>query len=65
MLDSYDNFFGDEVHGVAVSDASITLQGWVKKGDVIKLETNLPSSTDWANKYFVQLGLLLYNDNYD
>ena len=65
LLDSYDNFFGDEVHGVAVSDASITLQGWVKKGDVIKLETNLPSSTDWANKYFVQLGLLLYNDNYD
>lgn len=65
LLDSYDNFFGDDAHGTAVTDASITLQAWVKKGDVIKLETNLPSSTDWANKYFVQLGLLLYNSNYD
>lgn len=65
LLDSYDNFFGDDAHGTAVTDASITLQAWVKKGDVIKLETNLPASTDWANKYFVQLGLLLYNSNYD
>lgn len=65
LLDSYDNFFGDDAHGTAVTDASITLQAWVKKGDVIKLETNLPASTDWADKYFVQLGLLLYNSNYD
>jgi hypothetical protein len=65
MLDSYDNFFGDETHGLTVSEASITLQAWVKKGDVIELSTNLPASTDWADKYFVQTGLLLYNDNYD
>lgn len=65
MLDSYDNFFGDETHGLIVSEASVTLQAWVKKGDVIELSTNLPASTDWADKYFVQTGLLLYNDNYD
>ena len=65
MLDSYDNFFGDETHGLTVSEASITLQAWVRKGDVIELSTNLPASTDWADKYFVQTGLLLYNDNYD
>lgn len=65
MLDSYDNFFGDTEHGLTVSEASITLQAWVKKGDVIELSTNLPASTDWVDKYFVQTGLLLYNDNYD
>lgn len=65
MLDSYDNFFGDTEHGLTVSEASITLQAWVRKGDVIELSTNLPASTDWADKYFVQTGLLLYNDNYD
>lgn len=65
MLDSYDNFFGDTEHGLTVSEASITLQAWVKKGDVIELSTNLPASTDWANKYFVQLGLLAYNNVYD
>lgn len=65
MLDSYDNFFGDTEHGLTVSEASVTLQGWVRKGDVIELSTNLPASTDWTDKYFVQTGLLLYNDNYD
>lgn len=65
MLDSYDNFFGDTEHGLTVSEASITLQGWVRKGDVIELSTNLPANTDWADKYFVQTGLLLYNDNFD
>lgn len=65
MLDSYDNFFGDTEHGLTVSDASITLQGWVRKGDVIELSTNLPANTDWSDKYFVQTGLLLYNSNYD
>lgn len=65
MLDSYDNFFGDETHGLVVSEASITLQAWVRKGDVIELSTNLPANTDWADKYFVQTGLLLYNDNFD
>lgn len=65
MLDSYDNFFSDETHGLTVSEASITLQAWVKKGDVIELSTNLPADTDWADKYFVQTGLLAYNDNYD
>lgn len=65
MLDSYDNFFGDEEHGLTVSETNITLQAWVRKGDVIKLNTNLPANTDWANKFFVQTGLLLYNDNFD
>lgn len=65
MLDSYDNFFGDETHGLTVSEASITLQAWVRKGDVIELSTNLPADTDWADKYFVQTGLLLYNDTFD
>ena len=65
MLDSYDNFFGDTEHGLTVSEASITLQAWVRKGDVIELSTNLPSDTEWADKYFVQTGLLLYNDTFD
>ena len=65
MLDSYDNFYGDETHALEVSEASITLQAWVRKGDVIELSTNLPANTDWADKYFVQTGLLLYNNNYD
>lgn len=65
MLDSYDNFFGDTEHGLTVSEASITLQGWVRKGDVIELSTNLPADTDWSDKYFVQTGLLLYNTNFD
>lgn len=65
MLDSYDNFFGDTEHGLTVSEASITLQAWVRKGDVIELSTNLPADTEWADKYFVQTGLLLYNDTFD
>lgn len=64
-LDSYDNFFGDTEHGLTVSEASVTLQGWVRKGDVIELSTNLPASTDWTDKYFVQTGLLAYNSNFD
>lgn len=65
MLDSYDNFFGDTEHGLTVTEASITLQGWVRKGDTIELSTNLPANTDWADKYFVQTGLLLYNIDFD
>lgn len=65
MLDSYDNFLGDDSHGTAVIDTSVTLQGWVKKGDVITLSSNVPASTSYENKYFVQTGLLAYNDNYD
>jgi len=65
MLDSYDNFLGDESHGTAVTDTSITLQAWVKKGDVITLTSNVPSSTDYSDRYFVQTGLLAYNNNYD
>jgi len=60
MLDTYDNHLG----GI-VSEASITLQAWVRKGDVIELSTNLPANTEGAYKYFVQTGKLLYNSNYD
>lgn len=65
ILDSYDNYFGDIEHGFIVSEATITLQAWVRKGDVIELSTNLPADIDWAYKYFVQTGLLLYNDTFD
>ena len=65
MLDSYDNFLGTNDYGTAVTDASITLQAWVRKGDIITLTSNLPASTDWDDKYFVQTGLLAYNDNFD
>lgn len=65
MLDSYDNFLGDDTYGTAVESTSITLQAWVRKGDVITLTTNLPSNTDWDDKYFVQTGLLAYNDKFD
>lgn len=65
MLDSYDNFLGDDNHGTAVADTSVTLQAWVRKGDVITLTSNLPVSTDWNNRYFVQTGLLAYNNNFD
>ena len=65
MLDSYDNFFGDTGHGLIVSEASITLQAWVRKGDTIELSTNLPANTDLADTFFVQTGLLAYNDNFD
>lgn len=65
MLDVYDNFFGSESQGTGVSDASITLSAYVKKGDVIRLETNLPSTTAWADTFFCQTGLLAYNNNYD
>lgn len=65
MLDSYDNFLGTNDYGTAVTDTSITLQAWVRKGDIITLTSNLPASTDWDDKYFVQTGLLAYNDNFD
>lgn len=65
MLDSYDNYFGDPEHGLTVSEASVTLQAWVRKGDVIELRSNLPADTEWTDKYFVQTGLLLYNDTFD
>lgn len=65
MLDSYDNFFGSDSQGTGVSDASITLSAYVKKGDVIRLESNLPSTTPWTNTFFCQTGLLAYNNNYD
>ena len=65
MLDTYDNFFGSDSQGTGVSDASITLSAYVKKGDVIRLESNLPSTTAWADTFFCQTGLLAYNDNYD
>lgn len=65
MLDSYDNFFSDGTHSLTISEASITLQAWVRKGDIITLTTNLPANTDYADKFFVQTGLLAYNDNFD
>ena len=65
MLDSYDNFLGTNDYGTAVTDTSITLQAWVRKGDIITLTSNLPASTDWDDKFFVQTGLLAYNDNFD
>lgn len=65
MLDSYDNFFGSDSQGTGVQDASITMSAYVKKGDVIRLESNLPSTTTWTNKFFCQTGLLAYNKNYD
>lgn len=65
LLDSYDNFYGDDTHATAITDTSITLQAWVKKGDVITLESNLPSNTAWADSFFLQTGLLLYNKDYD
>lgn len=65
MLDSYDNFLGTNDHGTAVTDTSITLQAWVRKGDIITLTSNLPASTDWDDTFFVQTGLLAYNDNFD
>ena len=65
MLDSYDNFLGDDNHGTAVMDTSITLQAWIRKGDIITLTSNLPANTDWDDKFFVQTGLLAYNDNFD
>lgn len=65
MLDTYDNFFGSDSQGTGVSDASITLSAYVKKGDAIRLESNLPSTTPWADTFFCQTGLLAYNNNYD
>lgn len=65
MLDSYDNFFGSDSQGTGVSDASITLSAYVKKGDAIRLESNLPSTTPWTDMFFCQTGLLTYNNNYD
>lgn len=59
MLDSYDNFL------TGVEQTSITLQAWVRKGDSITLTSNLPASTDYADRYFVQTGLLAYNNNFD
>lgn len=65
MLDTYDNFFGSDSQGTGVSDASITLSAYVKKGDAIRLESNLPSTTPWTDTFFCQTGLLAYNNNYD
>lgn len=65
MLDTYDNFFGSDSQGTGVSDASITLSAYVKKGDAIRLESNLPSTTPRADTFFCQTGLLAYNNNYD
>lgn len=65
MLDTYDNFFGSDSQGTGVSDASITLSAYVKKGDTIRLESNLPSTTPWTDTFFCQTGLLAYNNNYD
>lgn len=65
MLDSYDNFSGTDSQSAGCTQASITLQGWVKKGDSIRLESNLPSSTAWDHTFFCQTGLLAYNSNYD
>lgn len=65
LMDSYDNFFGTDSQSSGCTQASITLQGWVKKGDSIKLESNLPSSTELDHTFFCQTGLLAYNDNYD
>lgn len=65
MLDEYRNYFGDAEYTLPVSEASVTLQAWVRKGDVIELSTDLPENFNWTYKYFVQTGLLLYNSNYD
>ena len=65
LIDSYDNFFGTDSQSAGCTQASITLQGWVRKGDSIKLESNLPSSTALDHMFFCQTGLLAYNDNYD
>lgn len=64
-LDIYDNFFGTDSQGTGVSEVSITLSAYVKKGDAIRLESNLPSTTPWADTFFCQTGLLAYNNNYD
>lgn len=65
LMDSYDNFFGTDSQSSGCTQASITLQGWVQKGDSIRLESNLPSSTAYDHTFFCQTGLLAYNDNYD
>lgn len=65
MLDSYDNFFGTDSQSAGCTQASITLQGWVRKGDSIRLESNLPSNTALDHTFFCQTGLLAYNNNYD
>ena len=65
LLDSYDNYNGNSEHQTGVIDSSITLTAWVKKGDVITLTSNLPSTTSWEDTFFCQTGLLAYNSNYD
>lgn len=65
LMDAYDNFFGTDSQSAGCTQASITLQGWVRKGDSIRLESNLPSSTAFDHTFFCQTGLLAYNDNYD
>ncbi len=65
LMDSYDNFFGTDSQSAGCTQASITLQGWVQKGDTIRLESNLPSSTALDHTFFCQTGLLAYNNNYD
>lgn len=65
MMDSYDNFLGSTEHMTDCDQSSITLQAWVKKGDVLTLSSNLPSNTGWADTFFCQTGLLAYNNNYD
>ena len=65
LMDSYDNFFGTDSQSAGCTQASITLQGWVRKGDSIRLESNLPSSTALDHMFFCQTGLLAYNNDYD
>ena len=65
MLDTYDNFFGTPTQATGMTEVSITMIAWVKKGDVIRLESNLPSSTAAEDMFFCQTGLLAYNNNFD
>ena len=65
LADSYDNFFGTDSQSAGCTQASITLQAWVRKGDTINLESNLPSSTASEQTFFCQTGLLAYNNSYD
>lgn len=65
MLDTYDNFFGTPTQAIGITEVSITMTAWVKKGDVIRLESNLPSTTTVEDMFFCQTGILAYNNNFD
>lgn len=65
LVDSYDNFFGTDNESAGCTQASITLVAWVKKGESVYLESNLPSATASEQTFFCQTGLLAYNPNYD